>query len=48
MEGNLLQVLDGVAFLVLIFGFCLWQIISTSRAKKRRIAREKAEKGNGA
>jgi hypothetical protein len=50
MEGNLLQTITAGVGLVFIFGVCIWSLISTSRAKKRRIAREqeqKAKSGEG-
>jgi hypothetical protein len=40
MEGNLVQAVGGGAFLLFIFGVCIWQLVDTSRAKKRRIVRE--------
>jgi len=42
MEGNLLQLVDVGAFFGLIIAVCVWQLVSTSRAKKQRIARELA------
>jgi enamine deaminase RidA (YjgF/YER057c/UK114 family) len=43
MEGNLLQLLDVGLFFGLIVAVCVWQLISTSRAKKRRLERELAQ-----
>jgi len=43
MEGNLLQLVDVGAFFGLILAVCVWQLVSTSRAKKRRLARELAQ-----
>ena len=43
MEGNLLQLVDVGAFFGLIIAVCVWQLVSTSRAKKRRIERELAQ-----
>ena len=36
--------IDGALFFGVIVGFLVWQLISTDRAKKRRIAREQAAK----
>jgi hypothetical protein len=44
MEGNLLQTITAGVGLAFIFGVCIWSLISTSRAKKRRIAKEQAAK----
>ena len=42
MEGNLLQFIAVSLFSGFIVAVCVWQLIATSLAKKRRIAREKA------
>jgi hypothetical protein len=47
MEGNLFQAVAASLFIGSMFGIGVWQLISTSNAKKRRIAREKAAKPGG-
>ncbi len=43
MQGNFIQALDAGAALVFLVGFVVWQLVATSLAKKRRVAREKAK-----
>ena len=44
MEGNLFQAIGAVLFCGSIVGLAVWQLISTSLAKKRRIVRELEQK----
>jgi hypothetical protein len=47
MEGSFLQFVTMCLFTGFILAVCVWQLISTSMAKKRRIQRERARHAEG-
>jgi hypothetical protein len=44
MSPNLYVLLDGALSFGAALAFCVWQLKSTARAKRERIAREQAQK----
>ena len=42
MNSTVYVLFDGLLSFGVVVGFCVWQLASTQRAKKERIAREKA------
>ena len=47
MEGNFTQAVAAGMFCGFIILVCIWQLIATSLAKRRRIRREKAKAAGG-